>query len=514
MSDLFPNAQERADQERAYQQSLARQDQLGEAQANRNFAGQQQATAITGQRTLANDRAGYDYILQGQQGDIQANQNDARFMHENDLFDRHSAATIAQQQLGAIQAQKMAMFEAEQTNQRQGRAQDFQGNMAQYEAGVGEQSDYRRQQIAQENALHQANIQQAHELVTNDLAKGRFGYEQEIVNRYKQGALNEENMFKAKQLILQKNVEGLGKGTHRFGSEQDQVLLDKTLPDQMTAIDESPYMDEGQKREARQQVEDSAERVYMRARPLTQAEQAASSESRRAAAVQTLPPNEQNKPWRWDAKEQDIVLPRGWKPEPLGALTEAELQDARTQYDGIPDAKFTRDSKTGAAILDPNWVKLKSGQSKSEASDRQLQTRIEASTVQTKMRIEAQRDQAGASNEDKKLDNERQYHQARDPHYKLLLETIVAEAPKVKYTNWLGNEAMRPMTTPEMVAKAKEKLEEEFPASYEEYLKRHKSQQQPTGGGAISPAEFDAKWKTLKSGETLIGPDGKPYKKK
>jgi hypothetical protein len=122
------------------------------------------------------------------------------------------------------------MFEAEQTNQRQGRAQDFQGNMAQYEAGVGEQSDYRRQQIAQENALHQANIQQAHELVTNDLAKGRFGYEQEIVNRYKQGALNEENMFKAKQLILQKNVEGLGKGTHRFGSEQDQVLLDKTLP--------------------------------------------------------------------------------------------------------------------------------------------------------------------------------------------------------------------------------------------------------------------------------------------
>lgn len=30
---------------------------------------------------------------------------------------------------------------------------------------------------------------------------------------------------------------------------------------------------------------------------------------------------------------------------------------------------------------------------------------------------------------------------------------------------------------------------------------------------AISPEEFDAKWAKLKSGETLVGPDGKPYRK-
>jgi hypothetical protein len=28
------------------------------------------------------------------------------------------------------------------------------------------------------------------------------------------------------------------------------------------------------------------------------------------------------------------------------------------------------------------------------------------------------------------------------------------------------------------------------------------------------PTAFDAKWKTLKSGETIIGPDGKPHTKK
>jgi hypothetical protein len=37
----------------------------------------------------------------------------------------------------------------------------------------------------------------------------------------------------------------------------------------------------------------------------------------------------------------------------------------------------------------------------------------------------------------------------------------------------------------------------------------------PTGSGPkpITPAEFDAKWNTLKKGQTLVGPDGKTYTK-
>jgi hypothetical protein len=124
---LFPGiSDEQLAAEQQYNQvQLERADRLSEAQKNRNLSLQQQEMEIGGKRDLAQDQFGYNAMLQGQQGGIEANRDEARFQHDDELYQRHLHGEIAEQHLADIQQREMALLNA----------------------GFQEQGDYRREGI-------------------------------------------------------------------------------------------------------------------------------------------------------------------------------------------------------------------------------------------------------------------------------------------------------------------------------------------------------------------------------
>ena len=310
----------------------ARKDALSEAQANRDQRTQEQQTEIAGQRDLAADRYGYDYALQGQQqqgqadrdfrmAGIQGDQDHARYQHDDELFERQLHGRLAEQQLQQIEQERQMQFE------QQGRER-----MAQFQAGneqdrLGQQEDFQaagmmfdaqqKQQEQQTQMLHQAAMAKMAQ-------KGREA-EEEILNRHRQGELSEEHGWKV-DLIKQARQEeqdqhladGLASGDYEIASPEEQRALDDNasargkwlVAKNAGRLDDDDY----QKLVKQSFAADTA--IRRNARPAPPEKRSQALESRRQAAMAKLPDHEQGKPWQLDPKTGMLMLPRGWKEPP------------------------------------------------------------------------------------------------------------------------------------------------------------------------------------------------------
>jgi hypothetical protein len=164
--------EQRRQQQQEYAAAQARRDQVYGAAAERSFADRQQQTAIQGQRQLKADQFGYDTAMQGQQGQIQGQQQDARFMHEDELFERHAAATDALSRLDQIHAERTAAINHENQTRR----------------------DYLLQQFHEKDVVHGEEFTAGQE-------EKRFGEAKEL------GSINHENSLESKWIDHQNALE-------------------------------------------------------------------------------------------------------------------------------------------------------------------------------------------------------------------------------------------------------------------------------------------------------------------
>ena len=173
-----------------------------------NYALQYQQQA--GQRQLAADQYGYNYGLQGQQIDAQQDRDHASFQHDDELFERHHAGSMAELHLQQLQQTKMAEFQAQQEQQRLTQQQDFQGQMAEYEAGqqnqrLGQQQDFsaQSQMFDAQQAQQKQLAQQTHEAALHHLALRGQEARDEILHRYDNDTLDKQHSWRAEELKQQ-----------------------------------------------------------------------------------------------------------------------------------------------------------------------------------------------------------------------------------------------------------------------------------------------------------------------
>ena len=144
--------------------------QLRDIEAKRRATNQQgaiqaglQGQKIQGDQTLAYQKAGYEYGLQGQQEQFQGEQNNIKFAHDTDLFERDRAGRLAEQHLGFLQQEKMTNLQA----------------------GIQEKRD-------QSQFMHEAAL--------SKMAADRQEARDEILQRYKDGTLDKQYEQEAEQI--------------------------------------------------------------------------------------------------------------------------------------------------------------------------------------------------------------------------------------------------------------------------------------------------------------------------
>jgi hypothetical protein len=356
MNIFARDAQQKAELQQAYERSHEQWLQGAEAVRARNFALRQQKLGIAVRRQFEADRYGYTAALQDQQhafqGAFEFDRDAAHHQHDIELFERQKAGRFAEQQLAQLQQQRMAEYQVgaqqrmaeyqvgaqqqmaeyqtgvqeqrdyrmEGVEQRRlGQQQEFQAGMTGFEAGVGQQ----RLNQQQEFAAQQDVEKMTHEVTLADMAqRGREAIEV-ILQRDKEGSLGREYAGKV-EVVKQQNqkeldqliFKGLESGDLELQSQEDQNDLYNEIPAARSRIRKSMYMDDAQKQEAYDQLDAREIAIRRSARFVPPEKKRASTDTRKADLIRQLPPGEQEGPWGYDAKADQLERPRGWK-EPV-----------------------------------------------------------------------------------------------------------------------------------------------------------------------------------------------------
>jgi hypothetical protein len=198
-----------------------------------------QGQSIAGQRQVAADQYGYNWALQGQQGDIQGRQNEARFLHDDELFEREQSGRLATQHLQQIEEERQMQFQA----------------------GVQKERDA---------------TQFTHQAALSKMAADREEALQEILQRNREGTLGLEHRYKAEDLQKEEEARqqlafdthvatGIQKGVLEL-APADQQKIDQ-IDQQLSDIMDSQNLDDQQKAEVRGQMLQRRLDVQRRAKP-------------------------------------------------------------------------------------------------------------------------------------------------------------------------------------------------------------------------------------------------------
>jgi hypothetical protein len=280
--------------------NLERRLKDNEEQRARAYAAQQQQAELEGKRTLAADQYGYSAALADQEAGNRyglANQN---YMHEDELFERHAAAQMSQLRLEQIQQEKMAAIQREAQMERDYLQQDFnKQNIAQSQEFIAGQAEKRFQQekeiggIQHQYGLESAGLQHQYGLEDigvqhrNLLETNTKLAEQHVLEEafhvpieaqkekllkaieygYRANAFKEENMLKARQMLVETGKAGIAAGTHVFNSPDDKRMLGE-LSRELSAITASPGVSREVKEQARLDINEKKNDIWMNARPL------------------------------------------------------------------------------------------------------------------------------------------------------------------------------------------------------------------------------------------------------
>ena len=299
----------------ASERDLERRIKQNEAQKNRDLSLRQQEMEIGGKRALASDEYGYQAALAGQRGNIEANRDASGYMHEDELFERHAAATMSQMRLEQIKQERMAAMQRDAQRERDYLQQGFeQQNVAQtqkFQAGQEERRFEQEKELGgiqhQYSMESQGNTQDfqlyrdqqlAHQHVMEEafhvpVAAQLKQVETAIEYGYKAKLFNEENMAKAKQILdarrqktIEENKVGIANGTHEYLSDTDTVDMLTHLPNAISTIENSLYASDEEKDAAKAQVYHRMDEITARARPISEAKRAQSLGAKRMQVTQ------------------------------------------------------------------------------------------------------------------------------------------------------------------------------------------------------------------------------------
>jgi len=190
-----PSAESEARSRELYGQTLG---QLEMGYRDRQ-AYQQQRAALAAQRQAGADQFGYEYALGQQKYGWDAYRQQAQFLHDDELFERHEAGRIAEMQL----------------------QQEHQQRQLQQQAGIQEQRDYRQAGFEQERLGQQADIQTGRDVFQAGEQERRDVYQAGIAREHQgqeQMARATETGFQAGQ--LQQRQEG--EQAFRAGEQRQQ----------------------------------------------------------------------------------------------------------------------------------------------------------------------------------------------------------------------------------------------------------------------------------------------------
>ena len=237
---LTPNS------DRAYELTRSYGLAQNEAITNRNWALDAERRAVANKQQETADQYGYQVDFQNRQANIASQHQQAGYQHEDEMFQQHLAGTIAEQQLQALQAQKMAQFQAGQVEQRdyrqqgfdlerQGQQQDFQTQRDEYQAGQAEERDYRMADIDKERQGLSEQWRAAGQ-VYGDEQRAQAQQQAEIASMQHavvlnklayQGRVAEENLrnLHEKDMISPRNQAAMELITAKAQEEEDRQIV-------------------------------------------------------------------------------------------------------------------------------------------------------------------------------------------------------------------------------------------------------------------------------------------------
>jgi hypothetical protein len=176
----YQQEQERGERitEELYKERLHKEDQ--------QFERQGQLIDIAGRRQLAYDQYGYNYGLQAQQGQIQAERDAAAFQHADELFEREKAGKIAEIHLQQIQEEKMLKMKAGIEEQQDQAKMIHETNLLGMRLR-GEQARDRLLQLYRQGELAQEHVWKAEELEKEDQVKQQIAWRTHVAQGIQNG---------------------------------------------------------------------------------------------------------------------------------------------------------------------------------------------------------------------------------------------------------------------------------------------------------------------------------------
>ncbi|MCE5268723.1 MAG: hypothetical protein LLG00_12645 [Planctomycetaceae bacterium] len=358
----------------------------------------------------------------------------------------------------------------------------------------------------------------------------------------------------------QQIVDGLSSGRLVIASPEDQQRLVHNA-NARARIAASPYYTQEQKDAVRQQTLADDTRIRRAAAPIPPEHRAKALDLHKQRAIDQLPPDLQDKPWQFDPKTGMLQLPRGYKEEPPPDAQESPVTApaddeeymptptrnqapspesiptiAREQYDQLPGGSWY--VARGQENLGPQYKPIKVR----EHQQRRLKS-VLSPELYEKYGKYYTIDHGGNPHFHKELwelehpKPEKETPETRTERQHKERESAAAKKEKhaaerkridklreLDFKEAYNGQQDKPAEERKSATQLWREAEVKFPYPEEETPDPFADPGQAAGTpDAASPSPqpaakddggFDAKWKALKPGEMMVGPDGKTYRKK
>ncbi len=481
------------------------------AQRAQEYALQLQGNEIGGKRTLAADQYGYEAALADQRFGYAAQSQAAGFEHEDQLFEKHFAGQIAEQNLANLQAQKMAEFQAGTQEQRDYRLADInQAEMGQQQEFAAAQAErgYGQQEkmlgLQQDFQSQQKTAEWMHEATNAKMAEEAWVAREKIVAMLKRGEISQENLYKAHAVaeeVKQKQLEGIRKGiadgNFEFDGPEDLRIYNEDLPRKRSAIRRDPSLSQAQKENALAQVQAEEDNVLLSARIVPEFKKKATAEAQIERQIQQMSPEDQKR-YRGlviPGKDGEPQIMRGAKPDTsFDPISNIERQEFYNLHPGFMGQPLIR-GKDGNLDLAPNAAKFSQAQQKlGQESPSLVEKKLE-------------------------FDQQQQTH-----FFEMQLKINETRQKQISKweEDWRAYNDGEPSENQLLLWEARAKKAHPDPPELKEYRKQTdgKGQVQPQQEPQNPPAlkapqtEWDSYVHGLPSGTIFIGPDGQKHQKK